>query len=100
MLWKPDIIVDILLLPADAGGRQGPILCGNWHSCQVRFEDELFDCRIDMTESCSIYPGANGCAPIKFLRPDLILPRLSIGSEFDLCEGKPIGHAVIMNLSS
>ena len=62
------------------------------------FENEYFECRLDLSEVGSIPPGRHARVPVKFLSPELIVPRLSVGSTFTLWEGKTIGRGRVVTL--
>ena len=97
MLWQPDIIAQITLLPTSAGGRQGPTPTEIF-GCPLGFGDQHFDVRFDLTAIGSVSPGETVQVPGKFLSPDLIKNRLRVGSQFTLWEGKKIGEGKILEV--
>ncbi|HSP15846.1 MAG TPA: hypothetical protein VLV78_13955 [Thermoanaerobaculia bacterium] len=97
MIADPDAIVDIELLSPEDGGRRTPIAADSY-GCPIRFEDEYFDCRMDLSGVGALPPGGGARVPLKFLNPDLIVPRLEPGSKFTLWEGKTIGQGKVVAL--
>jgi hypothetical protein len=45
-----------------------------------------------------INPGETAVLPIQFLRPDLVLPKLSVGKKFFLWEGGNIAEGEVVEL--
>lgn len=94
-LWKPDLLVEIDLLPTSEGGRTG-LTPETWFGCPVAISSEYFDARMDLTAVGSIAPGQHVQAPLKFLSPELTMPRVAVGQVLELWEGRTIGHATIL----
>ena len=97
MLWQPDAIIDLELLPTEIGGRSIPTP-PTFLGCPFGFEGEFFDCRLDFTDIGPMSPGTNARVPVKFLSPALVLPRLRAGSSFTLWEGKTIGRGTVVEV--
>jgi len=97
MLWQPDFVADIKLLPTANGGRSGPTPA-EWFGCPLGYEGEFFDVRFDLTAIGSLTPGGVAIVPGKFLSPELIKHRLKAGSKFTLWEGKTIGDGVVREI--
>jgi hypothetical protein len=55
-----------------------------------------FDAFFNLGETGPIAPGQTITAGLVFLCPDLAVPRLSIGKEFSLWEGKTIAHGQVL----
>lgn len=94
MKGQPDIIATVRLYVTDAGGRKGhtpPEVFG----CLFTFEGEKFDCRLLLQEVGPLAPGASTKVPVAFLYPELIKPRLKVGSRFTLWEMKAIGDGIV-----
>ena len=91
MLWEPDIVAKITLFPSLDGGHNGPTPA-DLFGCPIDFEGSYFDIRLDLSNIGSISPGQTVIVPARFLSPELILNRLSIGAEFTLWEGRIIGR--------
>lgn len=97
MLWQPDIIAQVTLLPTFEGGRKSATP-SNYFGCPLGFENEYFDVRLDLSEVGSVAPGDTVRVPAKFVCPDLIKSRFSVGSIFILWEGKKIGEGKVLEV--
>jgi hypothetical protein len=93
----PDIIAEVHFLPTESGGRKGPTP-SNRFGCPLLFESELFDCVMFLDNIDSISPGSTVTLPIWFLSPDLIKPRLSVGSDFGLWEIGVIANGKVVEI--
>jgi len=97
MLWEPDIIANVTLLSTEQGGRHGATPTSRF-GCPCEIQGEMFDGRMDLSAIGSVAPGDRFRVPIRFLRPDLVRPRLRVGFCFSLWEGSTIGYAVVIEL--
>ena len=97
MLWAPNLIADVTLLPTDEGGRRGPTPA-DWFGCVCVVDGAMHDCRIDLSATGPVAPGDQVRLPFRFLVPSAVLPRLAVGAAFDLWEMGTIGHAVVVRL--
>jgi hypothetical protein len=95
--FRADILAEVHLLPTENGGRRGPTPADKF-GCPVGIGSEFFDMRIDLSGIGSLSPGQTARVPIKFLRPDFVLPLLRVGSEFTLWEGRTIGHGRVIEM--
>jgi hypothetical protein len=59
------------------------------------FQGENFECRLLLADAGPVAPGQQANVGIKFLRPELIKPRLRPGSPFTLREIKTIGEGTV-----
>lgn len=96
-LWPPDAVVELRLLPSDAGGRAGPTPAG-WWGCPLSIDGDLFDARFDLSEMGAMLPGESRVVPVKFLCADLVRLRLIVGHELRVWEGGIIGDAKVLVL--
>jgi len=96
-LWAPDALVELRLFPPDAGGRAGPTSTA-WWGCPLSIDGELFDGRFDLSEIEPLQPGESRVVPVKFLRPDLVEPRIAEGQKLRVWEGRFIGEATVLSL--
>jgi GTPase len=87
---RPYITAEISLLATSDGGRAVPTPPTGQFGCLMCFDDVCFDVRFDTTETGSMSPGQTLTATLRFLSPDLAIPRLSIGKQFSLREGRTI----------
>jgi hypothetical protein len=72
----------------DRGGRKGPIVPPNF-GCPLEIDKQSYDCRLLLKDAKPIEPGETIVLPVHFLRPELVLPKLSVGQTFYLWE---VGH--------
>jgi translation elongation factor EF-Tu-like GTPase len=93
----PDVIANIRLFSKGEGGREGPTRSDNF-GCLFEYNGENFDCRLLLDRVGPIAPGQHATVEVKFLRPELIKPRLQVGSRFSLREGKTIGEGVVESI--
>ena len=95
---KPDVIARVHLFRTEEGGR-GNTITAQHFGCPFRYDGEAFDCRILLDQvGVSLAPGATADVPIKFLRPDLIKPRLQAGARFKLWEGKDFADGEVLEV--
>jgi hypothetical protein len=94
MPLQPDIAVDLRLFAQSEGGR-ATATRPDQHGCVFVYEGENFECRVLLSEVGPVAPGQQVTVGIKFLRPELIKPRLRPGSRFTLRELKAIGEGTV-----
>lgn len=92
---RHDAIISIRFLPAEEGGRSGPIE-GERYGCPLLFEKQAFDCRFCCEVPFIFELGNRYEIPIKFLNRDKALAILAPGSRVALWEGKVIGVGEIV----
>lgn len=93
-MMKPDIIINVRFFTPSEGGRNTAVE-GPFYACPLFVENEGFDCRL-LLEGRRLELGAAYEVPIKFLYRELALPKLAIGKEVLLWEGRNVakGHIV------
>jgi hypothetical protein len=97
---KPDLVARVHLYRTEEGGR-GNTITGGRFGCPLVYDGEAFDCRILLGQGgASLAPGQTADVFIKFLRPDLIKPRLQAGSRFKLWEGKDFADGEVLEVVS
>lgn len=95
---KPDAVIKIRLKTTSEGGRQGPLaIARREYGCVLLVNDEAFDCRF-LVEDQLLELGGTYEIPIKFLCPELVLPKLSAATQVTIWEGKTIGVGEIVRL--
>lgn len=94
---RPDVTTHLRLLSASEGGRRSATP-SNHLGCIFEYGDENFECRLLLSDIGPISPGGQAMVPIKFLRPELIKQRLSIGSRFKLREVGIIGEGIVESI--
>ncbi len=94
----PDAFIKVRFKTTAEGGREGPILIGERaYGCPLLIEGEAFDCRL-LLNAQTLHLGETYELPVKFLNPDLALPKLSPGKPVKLWEGKDIATGEVVRL--
>ena len=91
------LIAKLHFYTTDQGGRKGPILPPHF-GCPFEIGNHSHDCRLLLKNAKPIKPGETVVLPIQFLRPDLVLPKLSAGQRFFLWEGGHIAEGEIVEI--
>jgi hypothetical protein len=97
---KPEITADIKFYPNEDGSPRAfpstpPIL-----KCRLLYAGEYFDCELFLDKFKPPAPGGVFKAPIKFLWPEGILPRLKLKDGFQLWEGGVIGEGQVVEIKT
>src|SRR5437867_3973041 len=93
----PDVYARVHFRPTDKGGRNGPTP-PNFLRCPFYFEGEFFDVQIDLEKTGNVRPGDTVDVPMTFFCPELVKPRLKVGSEFALWEGHFIAEGSVTKI--
>ena len=91
-----DATIQIRFKTTAEGGRIGPIQ-GKQFSCPMLISGEAFDCRLE-TGGRILELGETYEVPIRFLNPQLAVPKLTVGKEVVLWEGKEIATGRVLRL--
>lgn len=91
---KANILAKIVLYATNAGGRKGPTPSDQF-GCLIAIGDEYFDCRILLDSVGSLSPGQTATVPIRFLRPELVMPLLSQSNKFLIWDGRVVGSGEV-----
>ena len=89
-----DIVATVRFYADDEGGRQ-KLTPPDKFGCLLELDGEYFDCRLLLSGIGAVWPGRRVFVPIKFLLPQLILPRLKPGVRFHLREAETIAEGVV-----
>jgi len=100
MEWVPDIIADVRLLPSAEGGRKESTPPDFFGCPFIMPNGDYHDARMYLGEHGCLAPGESARLPIKFLDPGHALSKFGIGSVLKLWEGKVIGEATVVQVSS
>jgi hypothetical protein len=93
-----DVIADVKFYNVESNGRKAPTPT-NYFGCIFVFDLEKYDGRLLLENVGSIYPGDfKKNISIKFLSPEVVLPRLFEGKDFYLWEMKNIGEGKIVKI--
>jgi hypothetical protein len=94
MSWQNHIHATVYLYPTQDGGRSGPTPSDKF-GCPLKFEPnavESWDFKIDLSTIGSLCPGHTYFdVPAEFLSPELVLPKLMIGTRLYMWERNIIG---------
>ncbi len=93
---KPDAIINVRFLLPTEGGRNSAVE-GQFYACPLFVDNEGFDCRL-MLEGRRLELGTSYEVPVKFLYRELALPKLSVGKEVLLWEGRNVARAQIISI--
>jgi hypothetical protein len=93
---KADAIIEVRFKTAAEGGRQGDIV-GNYYGCPLVVDGEAFECRLPL-DGKTLHLGETYELPVKFMNPDLVMPKLSPGVSVTLWEGKEIAAGKVISL--
>jgi len=95
---KADVIIEVRLKTTAEGGRLEAIrIAEKPYGCPLFIDGEGFDCRLLLTHQ-TLELGEVYELPVKFLRGDLALPKLSVGKPVTLWEGKEIAIGKVVRL--
>jgi len=95
---KPDAVIQIRFKTTAEGGRRSDV-ASNVYGCPLFVDGEGFDCRLLLRDQ-TLHLGETYEVPIKFMNPDLILPKLVPGKSITLWEGKEIATGKVVRLGS
>ncbi len=93
---KPDATVRLKFLDTSEGGRHTAVR-GAFYGCPLIVDDEAFDCRLLLGGQC-LELGTTYEVAIKFLSPELALPKLKVGKEVQLWEGKTVARGTVIEI--
>ncbi len=94
----PDIVARIKFRTTEDNGRRKPLPAKQF-GCPLIFERAAFDCRLLLDQTGElVYPGEVVEIPVKFLFPQLIKPRLQIGSKFKLWDTKDFADGEVIEI--
>jgi hypothetical protein len=70
---------------------------GTFYACPLFVDGEAFDCRL-LLNGQRLELGEYYEIPVIFLSPELVLPKLCVGKEVVLWEGKDVATGYVINL--
>jgi len=94
---KPEAFIEVRFKTTAEGGRKGPVF-GQHYGCPLLVDGEYFDCRL-LLDGQQFELGQTYQAPVVFLHPELVLPKLSVGKSVTLWEGKDVGTGKVIQLA-
>lgn len=93
---KPDAIINVRFLTTAVGGRNTAVE-GQFYACPLFVDNEGFDCRL-LLEGQRLELGSAYEVPIKFLYRELALPKLAVGKEVLLWEGRNVAKGQVVKV--
>lgn len=93
---QPDAIIEVRFKMPNENGRQTAV-SGDYYGCPLVIEGEAFDCRL-LLAGRSLELGETNEVPVKFLNPQLVLPKLAVGKPIVLWEGKDVATGKVMRV--
>lgn len=93
----PEIVVEITLLPSEAGGREGVIRQGEYRGV-LGIGRENFSVRFFVPRSDGFAPSQVQRFGVQFLVPETALSHFPVGTEFTVWEGRVIGNGRVLEV--
>lgn len=93
----PEIIVEITLLPSEAGGRASAIQHAEYRGV-LGVGAENFSVRFFVALSGGFSQNQTQQFGIQFLFPDAALPHFPVGAEFSVWSGRIIGNGRVLEV--
>ncbi|NKI95496.1 hypothetical protein [Rhizobacter sp. SG703] len=93
---KPDAIINVRFLTTAEGGRNTAVQ-GQFYACPLVVDNEGFDCRL-LLEGRRLELGADYEVPVKFLYRELAHPKLTIGKDVLLWEGRIVAKGQVIKI--
>lgn len=93
----PEIVVEITLLPSEAGGREGAILQGEYRGV-LGVGPENFSVRFFVPLADGFSPSQTQRFGVQFLVPEAALPHFPVGAAFTVWEGRVIGNGRVLEV--
>ena len=93
---EPDAIIRVRFKTPEENGRKSAIKA-SYYSCPMLIDGEYFDCRL-LLAGREVELGLSYEIPVQFLRPDLVLSKLTKGKSFVLWEGKDVASGDVLEI--
>ena len=92
-----DLIASVTFRSPELGGPENPIDIKILR-CPLEFQNEKFDCGLHLEGKTPVLPGSTVVVPITLLWPELIKPRLKVGSKFSLWRLRTLADGVVLEI--
>jgi elongation factor Tu len=95
MMKKPQLLVELTLIPTEHGGRKSPILSG--YRPQFYYNNKDWIAELHFIDTAEVKPGDTVKAHIIFLSPNEHKGKLSSNNHFLIREGQKVvayGHVI------
>jgi len=93
---KPDVIINVRFLTTAEGGRNTAVE-GQFYACPLFVDNEGLDCRL-LLEGRRLVLGSTYEVPVKFLHRELALPKLAVGKDVLLREGRNVAKGRVVKV--
>jgi hypothetical protein len=93
---KPDFMLSVRFLTTLEGGRSTAVE-GPFYACPLFVGNEGFDCRL-MLEGTRLELGSTYEVPVKFLYREFALPKMAIGKDVLLWEGRNVARGKVLKI--
>lgn len=93
---KPDAIINVRFFTLSEGGRNTAVE-GQFYACPLFVEGEGFDCRL-LLGGRRLELGTTYEVPVKFLYRELALPKLTVGKDVLLWEGRNVAKGEVVKI--
>lgn len=92
---KPDILAEIYLYPTEEGGRKGPTP-PTFYGCPLYINENYYSFRIFLNGS--VAPGEKAIGPVKFLIPEMVIPKIKVGNTYKMWESGFKGELKVLEV--
>jgi len=96
LTMKPDVIINVRFLTPAEGGRNTAVE-GQFYACPLFVDSEGLDCRL-LLEGRRLELGSTYEVPVKFLYRELALPKLAVGKDVLLWEGRNVAKGRVVKI--
>ncbi|MDP1699942.1 MAG: hypothetical protein Q8L53_03135 [Aestuariivirga sp.] len=94
----PTVTVSVHFLTSEEGGRTSATPPDKLH-CMFDLQGKYYDCRILLDSVGSVLPGQTVTAPLIFIDPETIIPKLVVGLKFNLHDPRLIATGTVMKIA-
>ena len=95
-MMKPDVIVKLRFFTTAEGGRNTAVE-GQFYACPLFVDGQGFDCRL-LLDGRRLELGSTYEVPVKFLHRELALPKLGVGKDVTLWEGRNVAQGQVVKI--
>ena len=93
---SPDAYIEVRFRTTEEGGRKTPVT-GEFYACPLFIDGEPYDCRL-LIKNKTLELGHTYEVPVKFLNRDLVVPKLFIGKNVILWEGRDVADGKVTRI--
>jgi hypothetical protein len=93
---SPDAYIEVKFRTTEDGGRKTPVT-GEFYACPMFIDKEAYDCRL-LIKGMILELGHLYIVPVKFLNRDSVLPKLFVGKNIVLWEGRDVADGKVTKI--